>query len=46
MVFDWNEVGTFRNKASSHSIISELYLAAQRARIGINSGTIINLIEI
>jgi hypothetical protein len=34
--FDWDEVGALRNKGRSHSIISELYYAANRARIGIN----------
>jgi hypothetical protein len=34
--FDWNEVGTLRNKGRSHSIISELYYAVNKATIGIN----------
>jgi ribosomal protein L14E/L6E/L27E len=37
--FDWDEAGTFRNKGRSHSIISELYLTAQRERIVINYDT-------
>jgi hypothetical protein len=34
--FDWDEAGTLRNKGRNHSIISELYYAANKARIGIN----------
>jgi hypothetical protein len=30
---DWDEARSFRNKGRNHSIISELYSAAQRARI-------------
>jgi hypothetical protein len=44
--FDWNEATSFRNKGRSHSIISELYYAAQRARIGINYDKKNNLIAI
>jgi hypothetical protein len=40
---DWNEAGSFRNKGRRHSIISELYSGAQRARIGINYDTKNNL---
>jgi hypothetical protein len=36
MLFDWDEVAALRNKGRSHSIISELYYAANKARIGIN----------
>jgi hypothetical protein len=36
LFFDWDEVGESRNKGRSHSIISELYYAACRAKIGIN----------
>jgi hypothetical protein len=36
MFFDWDEVGTLMNKGRSHSVISELYYAANKARIGIN----------
>jgi hypothetical protein len=32
----WDEVGTLRNKGRSHSIISELYYGANKARIMIN----------
>jgi hypothetical protein len=34
--FDWDEVGVKRSKGRSHSIISELYYAACRARVGID----------
>jgi hypothetical protein len=36
LFFDWDEVGKLRNKGRSRSIISELYYAANRAKIGIN----------
>jgi hypothetical protein len=36
LFFDWDEVGILRSKGRSHSIISELYYAANRAKIGIN----------
>jgi Trm5-related predicted tRNA methylase len=36
LFFDWNEVEELRNKGRSHSIISELYYAANKARIEIN----------
>jgi uncharacterized protein with NRDE domain len=35
-LFDWDEVESLRNKGRSHSIISELYYAANKARIEIN----------
>jgi hypothetical protein len=34
--FNWEESGTLRYKGRSHSIILELYNAANKARIGIN----------
>jgi hypothetical protein len=36
LFFDWDEVGVKRSKGRSHSIISELYYPACRARIGID----------
>jgi hypothetical protein len=36
LFFDWDEVGNLRSKGRSHSIISELYYAANRVKIGIN----------
>jgi hypothetical protein len=35
LFFDWDEVGVKKNKGRSHSMISELYYATCRARIGI-----------
>jgi hypothetical protein len=34
--FDWNTTEIFRNKGRSHSMISELFMAATQVRIGIN----------
>jgi hypothetical protein len=36
LFFDWDEVGALRSKGRSRSIISELYYAANRAKIGID----------
>jgi hypothetical protein len=36
LFFDWDELGMLRNKGRSHSMISELYYAANKARTGIN----------
>jgi hypothetical protein len=36
MFFDWDKAAALRNKGRSHSLIWELYYAANKARIGIN----------
>jgi hypothetical protein len=36
LFFDWDKVGVKRSKGRSHSIISVLYYAACRARVGID----------